>query len=254
MLSMGGLKAGYDLAVSVRSALEGKAIKYWEIGNEVDLMCLKRPADLTDNGLTPEDYDTYKYERCRGGVKGTIAGLRSWNPTAKVIVGSSGWKHWGYQQRLYDDGVQWDYSGFHWYSKMNSAGLHDRTIVPGEDFGGEKHYNIFAFLKSLGGKPIVCTEFNATYYTNTGAIAFPDGSGGSDDQARAEWLIYCLDKWKSIAAKYDFRFACIYELLDQPMNAGLEEQTKGILVFNRSTGLTTKKPQAIDIKAWNAAQ
>ncbi len=100
----------------------------------------------------------------------------------------------------------------------------------------------------------MCTEFNATYYTNTGAIAFPDGSGGSDDQARAEWLIYCLDKWKSIAAKYDFRFACIYELLDQPMNEGLEQQTKGILVFNRSTGLTTKKPQAIEIKAWNAAQ
>jgi len=37
------------------------------------------------------------------------------------------------------------------------------------------------------------------------------------------------------------------------MNAGLEQQTKDILVFNRSTGLTTKKPQATEIKAWSAA-
>jgi len=94
MLSMGGLKAGYDLAVSVRSALEGKAIKYWEIGNEVDLMCLKRPADQTDNGLTQKTTTPTNMKDVAGGSRALsqacVHGIRPRKSSWVVPAGNTG--------------------------------------------------------------------------------------------------------------------------------------------------------------------
>ncbi len=114
--------------------MHGKAVKFYEIGNEFDTKCLI--SSPREQGQATTDYDTPKYNLCRGLVKGMIAGVKSVNPDAQVIVGSSGWLHWGYQQRLWDDGVRWDLSGFHWYSKFDAGS----TAIPGTSFGGG--YNI----------------------------------------------------------------------------------------------------------------
>ncbi|MBA3570253.1 MAG: hypothetical protein H0W28_13170, partial [Pyrinomonadaceae bacterium] len=218
---------GFGKAKALATALQGKAVKYYEIGNELDLSCHIRLS--ASRGRSPSDYDTTKYNLCRGLVKGLIAGVKSVNPNAQVIVGSSGWFHWGYQLRLWRDGVRWDLSGFHWYSKFDGGS----AAIPGTDFGGG--YNIFDVLKNSFARPIVCTEFGANY-----------SQFGTDDAARAAWLTRTMTEWKSISANYSFLFATVYEMLDEPQTrAGFEQQRIGIFT---STG--AEKPQSRAVRAW----
>ncbi len=135
----------------------------------------------------------------------------------------------GYQLRLWRDGVRWDLSGFHWYSKFDGGS----AAIPGTDFGGG--YNIFDVLKNSFARPIVCTEFGANY-----------SQFGAHDAARAAWLTRTMTEWKSISANYSFLFATVYEMLDEPQTrAGFEQQRIGIFT---STG--EDKPQSRAVRAW----
>lgn len=339
--------AGYGLGQSLQTAYTlprgasypngiAPKIKYWEIGNELDLLCLKsqktaaetmvpwsstkanyalddkvqygvikrpdgatighkyyiaitgntpvgtlptnttywspyNPSTQQDQGILTTDYDTTLYSLMKGGIEGTIAGLKSWNPSATVIVGSSGWKHIGFQRRLWwIDGVRWDYSGFHHYGSFDDDPVGDAALyktnpanvavaAPGTDFGGTNHYNIFSELKTYG-KPLVCTEFNSNHRDFCGAGV---QCTATEDNNQANWLKMCIDKWRSISGtgpgQYDFRFATVYEQIDQPglpplYDNGvqrLEEPTKGMYYTNATTGARTIKANGNVLKTWN---
>lgn len=203
----------------------------WECGNELDLECIKRDPD--PSGALPSDYsdtpvpDHADYPRCRGCINGLIDGIKSADATARVAVGNAGWHHYGFQRRLWADGVRWDVSVAHWYSDQGSI-----TSVGG---GGTNHLQI---LRDEFGKPIMVTEVNARPLTM------------ASRQAEADWLVATMADWNSIGATYGLFAAHIYELLDEPEKAAANPP-EAIYGLYGSTG--TIKPMGTTVQSFLTA-
>ncbi len=222
--------SAYNLGRYVAQNLAGRGIKYWEIGNEFDLPCLLEfPKDF---GRIPADYDTAKYNKARGTVKGLMIGIRSVTDSGMFLVGGAG-SHWGFTQRLYNDGVRWDYTKFHWYSQNDGSS----TAAPATDFGAN-NYNLLKILRDAFHKPLFCTEVGV----NAPQFDY-------DDDLAAAWFKRLMTGWTSVAATYDLQFACIYEMLDQPDQFRVGDRTKGI--FRGDAGhIGQDKPQSVAIRNW----
>ncbi len=219
--------SAYNLGRYVAQTLAGKGIKFWEIGNEYDQGMV-----IANGGHLPSDYDTTKYKKARGTVNGLMVGIRSVTTGGKFLVGGSGW-HWGFTQRLYNDGVRWDYTKFHWYSQNDGAS----DAVPATDFTGD-HYNLLEILRDAFHKPLFCTEVGV----NAPQFDY-------DDDLAAAWFKRLMTGWTSVAATYDLQFACIYEMLDQPDQFRVGDRTKGI--FRGDAGhVGEDKPQSVAIRQW----
>jgi len=222
--------SAYNLGRYVAQTLAGKGIKYWEIGNEFDIGMV-----IANDGHLPSDYDTTKYKKARGTVKGLMIGIRSVTTFGKFLVGASG-THWGFTQRLYNDGVRWDYTKFHWYSKNDRTS----TAPPATDFGpdGGLRYNLLKILRDAFHRPLFCTEVGAS----------PE-QFDYDDTKEAAWLKRLMTDWTSVASTYDLRFACIYEMLDQPEKSEPLQKDRGL--FRGDAGhIGEDKPQAVAVRVW----
>ncbi len=227
-------KEGFRVGQNAANVLKGKDIKYWEIGNEWDLTCMVKPP-----GRLPSDYDTAKYNKCRGAVKGLMAGVRSVTATGQFLIGGAG-IHWGYSLRLWQDGVRWDITKIHWYSGNDGSS----TAIPGTSFRGggapNERFNIFQFLKDSFGRPICCTEFGVR-----------GNLFNYDDKLMSDWLVKTMEGWASLADTYDFQFACLYEMLDEVDETAPNAKVHG--VFRGDAGhVGEDKPQSIAIRSWMA--
>ncbi len=223
---MDAYNSAYDFARYVAQVLAGKGIKYYEIGNEYDMGMV-----VTGYGHLPSDFDTTMYNKARGVVKGLMAGVRSVTSSGQFLVGGSG-LHWGYTQRLYDDGIRWDITKFHWYSTNDR----DSTAAPATDFSGY-HYNLFEILSKFQ-RPLICTEVGVT------AADF-----NYDNNKMAAWFDRMMTQWFELAPRYDFQLACIYQMLDQPQSPRVDEQTIGL--FRGDDGhVGEDKPQAVTVRKW----
>jgi Ca2+-binding RTX toxin-like protein len=180
-----GLEVGSALAAAFPTLT-------WEAGNELDLYA----GIPGGTGQDKSDYDDARYALCRGAISGLYDGIHGADPTAKVAVGIAD-HHFGFLQRLADDGVNWDITSEHYY------GFPDATdIASGADalFGALAKFN----------RPIIMTEFNQQ-----------QGSQLAPDQQSAT-LVSMMDAMKTLASKYNIIGAYLYELLDEPHLTGAE--------------------------------
>lgn len=221
--------AGVNIGSSWSSSFPGRT---WELGNEYDNLCI-----ISGSGSLASNYDNALFAIMRGLIRGMYDGCKQGDPTAKTVVGTAGWHHYGFLQRLWADGVRWDISCFHWYSDMGDA-----TNIGGD---GVNHFQI---LKDSFGKPIYVTEVNARPLSM------------ASRQAEATWLTNLMAQWNSIAETYDIRLVHIYELLDEPDKAAADPpeaiyglytetgviKTMGTSVKNFLTANPSADPFAID--------
>lgn len=136
--------AAYAWGVETASALATAFPSLtWEVGNELDMYAVLPGT----TGQSTSDYNDAIYAIVRGSIRGMSNGIHQADPTASVAVGVAG-LHFGFLQRLANDGVSWEITSEHYYAPPGSTHM----IETGADF-------LFSTLAQFG-KPIVMTEFN----------------------------------------------------------------------------------------------
>jgi hypothetical protein len=186
----------------------GGKVKYFQLDNELDHF-----VDPEGDGTM----DPQKYQIALGIVKGLSDGLKSTDPGAKTIVNStqapSGLP---FLKQLQKDGVDWDVTGYHWYSQTDGNDI--ETSGSTQNGGGTTVANV---AKELG-KPIWLTEFNG------GA----NGSGPTANRQKNAGII--SNQIKDIlqhASEYGIIGANVHELMDEP-ELGSSESQYGMLDGN----------------------
>lgn len=186
-------KIGYDYALQEGKKYKG-SISYYEASNELDNW-----VGMSYDGASKSQYNSDKYQKARGFIKGLVDGLHAADATIKVVVDDAGWCHYGFLKALWDDGVRWDITGIHFYA---SQGTLERVYC--------NSANIAAIHASFG-KPIWITEFNS------------DSAAKSENpEEMAKWLVETMKNIRAIAPKYNIQAAFVYELFDEKNLKGME--------------------------------
>ena len=184
-------KRAYSSGVAEASAYD-YAFKYFEAGDELDNW-----TGMTGDGSERSQYVESRYFQARGFVRGMIDGIHSVDASARVLVDDAGWCHYGFLQMLWQDGVRWDITAFHWYDNegnIEHAGCHSANA---------------AAIHAAFGPPVWITEYNS----NTAVHK-------SDPVAEGAWISAFISQLKAVAPKYDIQAAFAYELLDESNLAG----------------------------------
>lgn len=177
----------------------GNSINYYEVGNELDIMCLINEKD----GNLPTDYDYEKIQKTASFLNGMISGIKTNNSHAKIIINYAGWLHYEYFNLLISEGVQFDILGCHWYSTenlnlCNNCGTLTNPRIPSDP----KNINVMRKLENFR-KPIWITEFNivnghSNYLTSTEKeylTTFINELSGHP-QFKALFFYELFDNWK----------------------------------------------------------
>ncbi|WP_277186764.1 lipopolysaccharide biosynthesis protein [Caballeronia sp. BR00000012568055] len=190
--------AGYALGQQTASSYN---YPYFEVSNELDAEALAGNVD----GVYPQQFDNTKFQLARGVIRGMIAGVKSVNSSAKIIMGGGAWMHYGFDQMLANgtqpDGttghpvVSWDITAWHWYSDQG-----DITNA----CGGTGCHDVLGTLAQFG-KPIWINEYGVRPWL------------GSDAQI-ASYLTgnLMMAQFVSVASKYNIQAIQTYELYDDP--------------------------------------
>jgi hypothetical protein len=192
-------------------------ISHWELGNELDAVALLHRGDTTRAGTTwrwgdpdgsrPEDYEEGRYRRAQAEIEGLAEGVRAGDPAARTVVGTAGWLHYGFIERLAgEDRVPFDILAWHWYSEMG-----DMTRVEGK-------LDLVAYLARFG-KPLWLTEINRR-----------DGSRGGRDREEADFISVSVARLRANPA---VRGVFVYELLDEPYFGASGESAYGLVGLDR---------------------
>ncbi|SAL00791.1 lipopolysaccharide biosynthesis protein [Caballeronia ptereochthonis] len=187
--------AGFTLGQQTASAYR---YKYYEVGNELEAKTLNGNVD----GVLWNQYNNWSYTLARGVLRGLIAGVKSVDSSAKIVLGGT-WLHYAFYQMLADgsqpDGtwghptVSWDITAWHWYSNEG-----DITHA----CGGTGCHDVLSVLHNMG-KPIWINEFGVR----------PDY--GSYNQI-ASYITgnTMMAQYVSVASKYNIQSIQAFELYD----------------------------------------
>ncbi|EKS70531.1 MULTISPECIES: glycosyl hydrolase [Caballeronia] len=204
--------AAYTLGAQVASTYK---YKYYEVGNELEATALNGNVD----GTSWTHYKNQPYVVARGVIRGLIAGVKSKDSTAKIVVNGT-WLHYAFFQMLMDgsqpDGtrghptVSWDITAWHWYSDQGNM---TRAC------GGTGCYDMLGVLHSFG-KPVWLSEFGVRPNYGT-------------DQQIANYMVgsMMMAQYQSVASKYNIQSIQAFELYDD---------NEGNFGLMKSDGQTTK--------------
>jgi hypothetical protein len=197
-------------------------VHVWELDNEVERYAMVRPCETLDNGYVwhcdwgdiggtnPGDYISARYNRLRGDIRGLSDGIASADATARRIVNVSAGFHYGFLQRLINDGVKFEIIGPHWYSTYGDI--------------QDPNNNIAKPLAALG-KPIWITEFNRGY-----------GSYHGQEAAQGFVIGQMATEFCYIAKIYNIQAAFVYELLDESYYGDTFEAFMGLINLVKDKG------------------
>ncbi len=172
-----------------------------EIGNELDLVCIrsgedgKDLTDYHDEGAPAPNTIQGSYWRCKSVIDGLADGIREAHGTVKRLVGCAGWYHYGFIDKLLIDcgNANWEGVVYHWYSEMGLIG--QQPAVRNK-------------LQSYG-KPVWITEVN----NRNGSLQLPGETVTQAEQRQADGLAAQVNDLKSLS----FVTAIFpYELFDEP--------------------------------------
>jgi hypothetical protein len=179
---------GYSLGKKLATKLKGQ-VTYYQLMSEPGSTALKGPQYT---GLNQSDYDPAKYQIVMGWLKGASDGVRSVDPSAKIVINDQ-WTHFAFFDMISRDGVKYDILGWNWFSDMGFIG--DKTLADGT--------KVFDHLKAFN-KPIIFTEVNER----------PDSVKGMDENAQSDFIQKMADfAW---ANKNVVKGFYVLELTDQP--------------------------------------
>jgi hypothetical protein len=198
--------AAFNAGRSFAMHYAGQVAAY-ELSNELDV-ATKLP--IISDGALPSDYDDALYAKAREEIRGLHDGVKAGDPSAKTLVNFA-WLHYGFIQRLLDDGVAFDIIGINWYSNMG-----DITNVRGSGF------NLVSYIKTHFGKPLWITEANRK-----------DGSMGGNETVQATYISQTA---QAMAMNPDVDAFIAYELFDEPGHPSVYEQNYGLVKFKQSSG------------------
>ncbi|MGU3496010.1 glycosyl hydrolase [Xanthobacteraceae bacterium A53D] len=222
--------AGYDLAHLYVSAL-GTQVAVWELGNEAEIYALIRPCEMRDDGTKYPcewgiaggvgvlDYYGPRYVKVAAMLRGLSEGARAANPTVRRAMGTAGWGHLGFFERIKADGIAWDITVWHMY-------------------GGDPEKALKVLAKY--GKPIWITELNHPLGSQKG------------EQAQADGLKEQMIRLRQLQEPYGIEAAHIYELLDEPYWEPSYEAYMGLVNLRRNPpdgwAVDKKKPAYFAVK------
>jgi putative glycosyl hydrolase len=204
----------YDRAFALASRFKGRGI-FWELDNEIEHYAMVRPCEYRDDGYfwhcdwgdasgsSTLDYIADRYNRLRGDLNGLSDGIAAGAPGEWRMVNVSAGFHYGFLQRLINDGVQFEISAPHWYSTYGDI--------------ADPNNNIAQQLANLG-KPIWITEFNRGY-----------GSYGGNEADQGTVIGQMATEFCQIASQYGIAAAFVYELLDEAYFGDTSEATMGLI-------------------------
>ncbi|KDR33866.1 MULTISPECIES: hypothetical protein [Caballeronia] len=205
-------KAGYTLGQQTANSYP---YKYYEVGNELEAKALIGNVD----GTVWYQYNNWSFMLARGVIRGMIAGVKSVDSSAKIVLGGT-WLHTAFFQMLADgsqpDGtwghpaVSWDVTSWHWYSSQG-----DMTHA----CGGTGCHDVLQFLHDMG-KPVWINEFGVR----------PD-FGSYSQIATYMTGSLMMAQFASVASKYNIQSIQAFELYDD------SEGDYGLI---QSDGLTQK--------------
>ena len=179
---------------------------YYEVANELDSAALAGNYD----GNIWWQYSNRPFTIARGVIRGMIAGVKSVDSSAKIIVDGT-WKHIAFFQMLLDgsqpDGthghptVSWDITAWHWYSDQG-----DMTNA----CGGTGCHDILGIISSFG-RPVWINEFGVRpkYGANDTIASYLTGN-------------LMMQQYYTQASKYNIQSIQGFELYDsQEGNYGM---------------------------------
>jgi hypothetical protein len=172
--------------------LYGDRVSSFQLDNELD-------AWVYPNGSTTPDPQRLKV--AEGIIKGLHDGLKETAPDIKTIVNTTQAPSGiSLLKQFQKDGLDWDVTGFHWYSGNGT----DITTSGGTGNGGGTTLGNVSAL----GKPIAITEFNGTPQNGQGPTA--------NRSANANIVSNQMKDIIANAKKYNIISANVHELMDEP--------------------------------------
>jgi hypothetical protein len=187
--------AGYTLG---QQTAQSYHYAYYEVGNELEAKTLNGNVD----GVLWNQYDNGSYTLARGAIRGMIAGVKSVDASAKIVLGGT-WLHYAFFQMLADgsqpDGtwghpaVSWDITSWHWYS--NEGDITNAC-------GGTGCHDVLQVLHDMG-KPIWINEFGVR----------PD-YGSSSQIASYMTGNTMMAQYVNVASKYNIQSIQGFQLYD----------------------------------------
>ena len=172
----------------------------YEVTNEI---CDYVKPNTSVTGEHASDYDEARFLLVRGLIRGLIAGLRSVQPQAQIVIGGGVTIETAFFNMLWNGiepngttnqaTVRWNYTGWHWYeSSGNPTTAYDGTGTPLNVLANLKQYGVPVWFTELGFVPTDSPTAQSNYCTS----------------ALTSFL-----GWKP-ASSYNIMNACWYELYD----------------------------------------
>ncbi|MDD5463440.1 MAG: hypothetical protein PHG00_17810, partial [Methylococcales bacterium] len=179
--------SSYNEAKAFATKYAGR-IQYYQLSNEGDNV-----TGVQGDGARTTDYDTALYNGIKTKIQGLLDGVRAGDPNAKTIVNFT-WLHYGFIQRLINDGIKFDIVGLDWYWE-------DVAKVHGT-------FNLSSYIKTQFNKPLFVMEGNKW--------------AGSDGGVEAAQATYISQTATAMCNNPDVSAYIVYEMLDEPGAGGFE--------------------------------
>ncbi|MBI3920105.1 MAG: hypothetical protein HY318_01710 [Armatimonadetes bacterium] len=228
-------KAGFEFARRTAAHFKGK-VTYWELGNEYGSDLMLRKGDVIPEGRgsphkvwqwdAPDGSCTWHYRdemirRASAIFRGMLRGIREADPKAKTII-NEGYLHYGFLDRITQEGIHFDILAWHWYSDM---GEDLRAVRMPEDESRKGNtaasFDLITRLRKYG-KPVWFNEINRRA-----------GDMGGREAEQAEYLKKALSQLAHAKGVSGF---FVYELLDELMGPENPESHYGLLRRKQDTG------------------
>ncbi len=120
------LKSYRRQASEIAHRYKGK-IAYYQLGNELDNLCINEGAsgeNQSDYPKEPVGDKRIPYDNLRDWLLAVSAGIREGDPDAKRAININ-WTHFGFLEKLNKDGVQWEVTGLDWYWGLGPVTLQE---------------------------------------------------------------------------------------------------------------------------------
>ncbi|SKA32954.1 hypothetical protein [Consotaella salsifontis] len=191
-------------------------VEIWELGNELENYAIIQPCEMRDDGtqypcewgpaagVGPGEYFTPRYLKVAAVLRGLSEGIAAANPKARRAIGTAGWGHLGFFERLAKDHIAWEITVWHMYEYKDDTPF--RTLA---------RY----------GKPIWVTEFNHS-----------QGSHKDGKEGQAAGLSAMMRRLVELNKAYDVEATFIYELFDEPYWAPSFEASMGVVSMVKGSG------------------